>query len=63
MVYEPIHTMQWMGIWNHQQPITIAYVDPYFESCLTFSWVTLTLLGYKPYHYAVAEAQKSQQCI
>ena len=55
--------MQWMGIWNHQQPVTIAYVDPYFESCLTFSWVTLTLLGYKPYHYAVAEAQKSQQCI
>jgi len=52
-VYEPLH-MQWMGIWNHQQPVTIVLVDPDFESWLTFSWITL--LGYKPYHYAVVEA-------
>jgi hypothetical protein len=43
-----------MGIWNHQQPVTIAHVDPDFESWLTSSWITL--LGYKPYHYAVVEA-------
>jgi hypothetical protein len=55
-VYEPIH-MQWMGIWNHQQPVAIALVDPDFESWLTSSWITL--LGYKPYQYAVVEAQKS----
>jgi hypothetical protein len=24
-VYEPLH-MQWMGIWNHWQPVTIALV-------------------------------------
>jgi len=46
-VYEPLH-MQWMGIWNHRQPVTIALVDPDFDSRLK-AWVTL--LGYKPYHY------------
>ena len=45
MVFEPLH-MQWMGIWNHLQPITTALNDPDFGS----------LLGYKPYHYAVVEA-------
>jgi hypothetical protein len=56
-VYEPIH-MQWIGIWNHQQPVAIADVDPDFESWLTFySWIKL--LGYKPYHYAAVEARKS----
>jgi hypothetical protein len=53
-VYEPLH-MQWMGIWNHQQPVTIALVDPDFDSQLK-AWVTLLVLGYKPYHYAVVEA-------
>jgi len=51
----------WMGIWNHQQPVTTALVDLDFESWLTSSWVTL--LGSKPYHYAVFEARKSYQCI
>jgi len=51
--YEPIH-MQWMGIWNQQQPVAITHVDPDFESWLTSSWITL--LGYKPYHYGVVEA-------
>jgi hypothetical protein len=46
-VHEPLH-MQWMGIWNHRQPVTIALVDPDFDSRLK-AWVTL--LGYKPYHY------------
>jgi hypothetical protein len=32
--------MQWMGIWNHWQPVTIALVDPDFDSRLK-SWVTL----------------------
>ena len=51
-VFEPLH-MQWRGIWNHWQPVTIALVDPDFDSRLK-AWVTL--LGYKPYHYAVVEA-------
>ena len=34
------------------QPITTALVDPDFDSWLK-AWVTL--LGYKPYHYAVVE--------
>jgi hypothetical protein len=51
-VFEPRH-MQWMGIWNYRQPVTIALVDPDFDSWLK-AWVTL--LGYKPYHYAVVEA-------
>jgi hypothetical protein len=51
-VYESLH-MQWMGIWNHRQPVTIALVDPEFDSRLK-AWVTL--MGYKPYHYAVIEA-------
>ena len=50
-VYEPCH-MQWMGIWNHRQPVTIALVDPDFDSRLIFG----SLLGYKPYRYAVVEA-------
>ena len=45
-----------MGIWNHRQTVTIAYVDPDFESWLTSSWITL--LGYKPYHYAVGCGSK-----
>jgi len=32
-VYEPLH-MQWMGIWNHQQPVINALVDPDFHSQL-----------------------------
>jgi hypothetical protein len=51
-VFEPLH-MQWMGIWNHQQPVTTSLVDLDFDSWLK-AWVTL--LGYKPYHYAVVEA-------
>ena len=51
-VYESIQ-MQWMGIWNHRQHITITHVVPDFDSRLK-AWVTL--LGYKPYHYAVVEA-------
>jgi hypothetical protein len=35
--------MQWLGIWNHWQPVTIALVDPDFDSQLK-AWVTL--LGY-----------------
>ena len=85
-MFEPLH-MQWMGIWNHQQPVTIALVDPDFDSqlnarcmnhlicsgwaygtignplplpmltqILTVSWKLGSLLGYKPYHYAVVEA-------
>ena len=46
-VYELLH-MQWMGIWNHRQPVTIALVDPDFDSRLK-AWVTG---GY----YAVVEA-------
>jgi hypothetical protein len=50
-VFEPRH-MQWRGIWNHWQPVTITLVDPDFDS-----WMKLgSLLGYKPYHYAVVEA-------
>jgi hypothetical protein len=51
-VFEPLH-MQWMGIWTPWQPVTITLVDPDFDSRLK-AWVTL--LGYKPYHYAVVEA-------
>jgi hypothetical protein len=46
-VFEPLH-IQWMGIWNHWQPITIALVDPDFDSRLK-AWVTAG-------HYAVVEA-------
>jgi hypothetical protein len=44
-----------MVIWNHQQPITTALVDPDFDSRLK-AWSKM--LGYKPYHYhyAVVEA-------
>ena len=55
MVFEPL-PLQWMGIWNHRQPVTIALVDPDFDSWLK-AWITMPLLGYKPYHYAVVEAQ------
>ena len=41
---------------NHRQPVTIALVDPDFDSRLK-AWVTL--LGNKPYHYAVVEAPYS----
>ena len=44
-----------MGICNHWQPVIIALVDPDFDSRLK-AWVTMPLLGYKPYHYAVVEA-------
>jgi hypothetical protein len=54
-VFEPLH-MQWMGIWNHQQPITIVLVDPDFDSRRLKVKAWITLLGYKPYHYAVVEA-------
>jgi hypothetical protein len=54
MVFESPH-MHWMGIWNHPQPVTTALVDLDFDSRLKLkAWVTL--LGYKPYHYAVVEA-------
>ena len=51
-VYESLH-MQWMGIWNHRQPVAIALVDPDFDCRLK---ALVTLMGYKPYHYAVVEA-------
>jgi hypothetical protein len=51
-VFEPLH-MQWTGIWNHWQPVTNARVEPDFDS-RPKAWVTL--LDYKPYHYAVVEA-------
>jgi hypothetical protein len=55
ILYESLH-MQWMGIWNHQLPFTIALVDPDFDSRLK-AWVTA---GLQPYHYrmhyAVVEA-------
>ena len=53
-MFEPLH-MQWMGIWDHWQPVTIILVVPDFDSRLK-AWVTLLVLGYKPYHYAVVEA-------
>jgi hypothetical protein len=37
-VYESLH-MQWMGIWNHWQPITITLFDPDLNSRLK-AWVT-----------------------
>jgi hypothetical protein len=52
-VFEPLH-MQWRGIWNHRQPVNNTLVDPDFDSRLLKAWVTL--LGYKPYRYAVVEA-------
>jgi len=52
-VYEPLH-MPWMGIWNHRQPVTIALVDPDFDSRLK-AWVTAGIQTI-PYHYAVIEA-------
>jgi len=39
-VNEPLH-MQWMGIWNHRQPVTIALVVPDFDSWLK-AWVWVT---------------------
>ena len=45
--------MQWMGIWNHWQPVTTALDVPDFDSQLK-AWVTAGV--YKPYHYAVVEA-------
>ena len=54
-VLYPLHMQwQWMGIWNHRQPVTIALVGPDFDSLWLKAWVTL--LGYKPCHYAVVEA-------
>ena len=44
-VYEPLQ-MQWMGTWNHWQPVITALVDPGFDSRLK---ALVTLLGYKPY--------------
>jgi hypothetical protein len=41
-VYEPIH-MQWMGILNHRQPVTIALVDTDFDSRRLKAWVTAGL--------------------
>ena len=41
-------------MWNHWQPITTAIVVPDFDSQLK-AWLG-SLLGYKPYHYAVVEA-------
>ena len=39
-MFEPLH-MQWMGIWNHLQPVTIALVVPDFDSrCLGHWWAT-----------------------
>jgi len=39
--YEPLH-MQWIGIWNHWQPVTMALVVPDFDSRLK-AWVTAGL--------------------
>ena len=42
-VFDPLHMQwQWMGIWNHRQPVTIALVDPDFDSRLK-AWVTARL--------------------
>jgi hypothetical protein len=41
-------------MWNHWQPVTTALVVPDFDSQLK-AWLG-SLLGYKPYHYAVVEA-------
>jgi hypothetical protein len=41
-VFEPLH-MPWRGIWNHRQPVTIALVDPDFDSRLLKAWVTAGL--------------------
>jgi hypothetical protein len=38
-VYEPLH-MQWMDIWNHWQPVTIALVDPDDSRLKARVWVT-----------------------
>ena len=43
---------------GHMEPSAVRYhrsVDPDFNSRLK-TWVTLLLMGYKPYHYAVVEA-------
>ncbi len=40
-VFKPLH-MQLMVIWNHQQPVTIALVDPDFDGRLK-AWVTAGL--------------------
>jgi hypothetical protein len=32
-----LHIMQWMGIWNHWQPVTTALVVPDFDSRLKAS--------------------------
>jgi hypothetical protein len=37
-VFELLH-MQWMGIWNHRQPVTTGLVDPDFDSRLK-AWDT-----------------------
>jgi len=34
--------MQWIGIWNHRQPVTMALVVPDFDSWLK-AWVTAGL--------------------
>jgi hypothetical protein len=38
-VYGPLH-MQWMDIWNHWQPVTIALVDPDDSRLKARVWVT-----------------------
>jgi len=48
-IFESLH-MQWMGVWNHWQPVTTALVDPDFDSRLK-AWVTV--LGSKTCNYAV----------
>ncbi len=40
-VFELLH-MQWMGLWNHRQLVTIALVVPDFDSRLK-AWVTAGL--------------------
>jgi len=40
-IYEPLY-MQWMGIWNHWQPVTMALVVLDFDSRLK-AWVTAGL--------------------
>ena len=46
-VFEPLH-MLWMGIWNHQQLVTMAFDDPDYES-----W---------PKAYVTAEPQTTPSC-
>ena len=42
--------MQWMGIWNHQQPVTIALDDPCWQSAESLGHTNHTIMQWLRLH-------------